>query len=100
MSEQRRKVIKDELGVFGTRRCFGVELSREPRAEFVSYALICSVVEIDKQRLPFGGQSLVIHRKAMILAGDITALGAYKAYRLRCPYLSLNTEAPAALASN
>ena len=48
----------------------------------MSYTLICSVVEIDKQRLPFGGQSLVIHRKTMILAGDITALGSYKAYRL------------------
>ena len=51
-----------------------MELSREPRAKLMAYALIGSVVEVDKQRRPFFGQGLVIYGEAVVLAGDVTAL--------------------------
>ena len=70
------KFIKEELRVLGTRRSFGMELSRKERLALVAYSFIGSVVHVDEQRLPVIGQRRVVDRKPVILRRDEAAVGS------------------------
>ena len=66
----------------GPLHASGWNWAGEPGIRLVADALVRAVVHVHKERFPIGAQRVVVHRIAVILAGDEATLGAHHAHRL------------------
>ena len=72
--EEFNKIVEKKFSVFGPAACLGMELGGEIGERLMADALVGSVVHVDEQRFPVGGQSLGVDGKAMVLRCDETSV--------------------------
>src|SRR5262245_15452672 len=74
---QPQKLVKEKRGVAGTGARLGVELDAEDRFEPGPDTFVGPVVQVHEPGLPVARKSTLVHRVAVILAGDEAAASAY-----------------------
>ena len=79
---QAQKLVKKERGVAGTGTSLGVELDAEDRLEPGPDAFVGPVVQVHEPRLPVARKGMLVHRVAVILAGDEAAARRHLLHRL------------------
>ena len=69
------KDVKQSLEIARPSHVLGMELNAEERERLVHDPLVALIISICEQDLPIRWQVAVVHRKAVVLGGDETALG-------------------------
>src|SRR5579885_3196675 len=75
LAEPIQEIVDQAAQVLGAGVRLGVELHRAKRLASVPDALVGAVVGVAEPGLPAGGQRLLVHAIAVVLAGDVATAG-------------------------